>query len=81
METQINKLKKIMADKFGVPQDLITSQSNLTSDLNLGNLEISDLISIIIHEFDLNIKGEDQIEQIKTVEDLLNLIDNFSEEL
>ena len=70
-----------MADKFGVPQDLITSQSNLTSDLNLGNLEISDLISIIIHEFDLNIKGEDQIEQIKTVEDLLNLIDNFSEEL
>ncbi|OGG03354.1 hypothetical protein A2W14_01805, partial [Candidatus Gottesmanbacteria bacterium RBG_16_37_8] len=77
----INKLKKIIAEKFGVSQDLINKEADLAGDLNLGSLEISDLLSIIVREFDLHIDENDQIEQVKTVDDLLNLIENYSEEL
>ena len=81
MDKTINKLKKIIAEKFGVSQDLINKEADLAGDLNLGSLEISDLLSIIVREFDLHIDENDQIEQVKTVDDLLNLIENYSEEL
>ena len=80
MEKNLDQLKKIISEKFGVAGELIVKEAELTADLNLDHLEISDLISIIVSKFQLNIT-EDDLKSIKTVQDLLILIETFSEEL
>lgn len=81
MPDALPKIKKIMADKFGVPPDQITVESDLSGDFNLSNLEINDLIAIISHEFELEHNAENETEKIKTVEDLISFIDTYSEDL
>ena len=56
MENHVIRLNKIIAEKFGVPEDEITPKSDLASDLNLSNLEITDLISEVSREFELHFR-------------------------
>jgi len=81
MNNNFEKLKNILGDKFGVPTDQITLSSDLSGDLNLSNLEINDLTGIVTSGFDLLIPEGHEVEKIKTVSDLINFIDTFSQEL
>lgn len=81
MTSNFDKLKNIFTEKLGVAADEINPDSDLTGDFNLSNLEINDLISQITHEFALNIPAEEEVGTIKTVSDLINMIETYSEEL
>ena len=81
MDEQFQKLKNIIAEKFGVPQHLITAEAELTGDLNLSNLEITDLIALVSEHFELRFQEGHQIEKAHKVSDLINLIEIYSEEL
>lgn len=81
MTTSFEIIKKILSEKFGVSQDIIILQSELTSDLNLSNLEISDLISILTTEFELKLPLGYDMTKIITVADMVNLTEIYGEEL
>lgn len=66
-----------IAKHLGVtPQD-IDIQSSLVDDLELGPIEISDLISELSRKFQIVFSAED-IEEIKTVHDLVVLVEDLS---
>ena len=79
--THIDKLKHILTEKFGIEEEEIQKDSDLKGDFNLSDLEISDLIGQIGKEFELNLPEDADSPSIKTVTDLLNFIDSYSEEL
>jgi len=76
----LKTVKKILSEKFGIPEENIEKDAHLLSDMNLSNLEINDLIGIIAHEFKLTFAENDTISP-QTVSDLLDIIDEYSEEL
>lgn len=74
----LNRVKKIMADHLEISEDEIKLESNFQDDLGVDSLDIFEIVMEIEDEFDLEIPNED-IENVKTVEDLVNYIDSRCE--
>jgi acyl carrier protein len=80
--TDINqKITNILSDKFGVAPNLITPIANLIDDLNLSEMEIMDLITALEQECDFLVPEEFDINDIKTITDLEELVEQQSDEL
>ena len=73
METKVEKIKEIIAEKLGVPAEEIKPESELESDLNAGLLEIADIVMKLKEEFQIEIP-EEEIKKITTVNDFINLV-------
>ncbi|ABK60405.1 MULTISPECIES: acyl carrier protein [Clostridium] len=74
----LNRVKKIMADHLEINEDEIKLGSNFQDDLGVDSLDIFEIVMEIEDEFDLEIPNED-IENVKTVEDLVKYIDSRCE--
>ena len=74
-----DKLRKIISNNLGVPEEEILPGSHLQDDLNSDPLSISDLIISIEDNFKIKIPQE-EISKFNTVEDITNyLIDSHVE--
>lgn len=74
MNTQKEVITSV-AEYLGLsPQDL-DKESDLFEDLNLGPIEFNDLISHLSGKFNVILSSED-ISEIKTVDDLIVLIED-----
>ena len=69
------KIKKLIADQLDVEEDSITEGSSITDDLGADSLDVVDLVMSIEDEFDVEIP-EDQVENIKTVGDIVKYIED-----
>ncbi len=74
----LNRVKKIMADHLEISEDEIKLESDFQDDLGVDSLDIFEIVMEIEDEFDLEIPNED-IENVKTVEDLVKYIDSKCE--
>ncbi|KGN03180.1 acyl carrier protein [Clostridium novyi A str. 4570] len=74
----LNRVKKIMADHLEISEDEIKLESDFQDDLGVDSLDIFEIVMEIEDEFDLEIPNED-IENVKTVEDLVKYIDSRCE--
>lgn len=63
-----DRLRKIIADQLGVPEEQVVPEASFKDDLNADSLEMVDLIIAIEEEFGVQISDEDA-EKIKTVQD------------
>lgn len=72
-------IKKIISEFLGVEEEKITPEADFYSDLNASKLEVSDLIIICQKKFSLKIDSE-SIKKINTVADLINLLEENSDE-
>ena len=72
------KVKEILVDQLDVNEDAITLESVITDDLGADSLDVVDLIMSLEEEFDVEIPDED-IESIKTVEDIVRFIETKKE--
>lgn len=70
-----DKVKEILVDQLDVDEDSIAMDSVITDDLGADSLDLVDLVMTLEEEFDLEIPDED-IENIRTVEDIVNYIEN-----
>ena len=68
------KVKAILADQLEFDEDKITMESSLVDDLGADSLDVVDLIMSLEEEFDIEIPDE-EIEEIKTVGDLVRYIE------
>ncbi len=69
------KVKKLIAEQLDVDENDITEASSITDDLGADSLDVVDLVMSIEDEFDVEIP-EDQVENIKTVGDIVNYIED-----
>ena len=72
-------IKKIISENFGTSEDQITVKSNFYYDLNLSEIETSDLINLCVEKFNLILPDDYDTDQIQTVEDLENLIEVYGD--
>lgn len=73
-----DKVKSIIVDQLDVDEDKVTLNSNIQDDLGADSLDIVDLVMSFEDEFDLEIP-DDQVENIKTVGDVVKYIEENTE--
>ncbi len=66
------KIKEIIAESLDVDVEKITMETNLLEDLDADSLDLYQMISEVEEEFDVKI---DEIENIKTVGDVVKIIE------
>lgn len=69
------KVKKLIAEQLDVEEANIQETSNIADDLGADSLDVVDLVMSIEDEFDVEIP-EDQVENIKTVGDIVKYIED-----
>ncbi len=74
-----DKVKSIIVDQLDVDEDKVTLNSSIQDDLGADSLDIVDLVMSFEDEFDLEIP-DDQVENIKTVGDVVKYIEENTEE-
>ena len=69
-----DKVRDIVVEQLGVEADEVTIESTFIDDLGADSLDIVELIMAFEEEFNIEIPDE-QAEKIKTVQDVINYID------
>ncbi len=69
------KVREILVDQLDVQEDAVTMDASITGDLGADSLDIVDLVMSLEEEFDTEIPDE-EIENIKTVGDIVKYIEN-----
>jgi len=77
----LKEITTILSDRFGAPNDLLSSQTHLREDINLSDIEISEIVSVITQKFSLTLPQDLDVKSLQTVDDLANLVENYSQEL
>ena len=67
------RLRKIIADQLGVPEEDVVPEASFIEDLNADSLEMVDLIISLEEEFGVQVSDEDA-EKIKTVKDAIEFL-------
>ncbi len=73
------KIRDIVVDQLDVDAGDVTVDSSIIDDLGADSLDIVDLVMSIEEEFDVEIPDE-EVENIKTVGDIVKYVENASSE-
>ncbi|MGN0622916.1 MAG: acyl carrier protein [Oscillospiraceae bacterium] len=73
------KVRDIVAEQLDVDAEEITMESSIVDDLGADSLDVVDLVMSIEEEFDVEIPDED-VENIKTVGDIVKYVESASNE-
>lgn len=68
------KIKEMLVDKLGISADRIAPTSEIIKDLGADSLDLVEMLLALEEEFGITISDE-QTETIKTVQDIVDLID------
>lgn len=74
-----DKIKDIIVEQLDVEEDAVTMEASITEDLGADSLYVVDLVMSIEESFDVEIPDE-EVENIKTVGDIVKYIENKVEE-
>ncbi len=69
------KVKEILCQQLDVEEDKVTMEASIADDLDADSLDVVDMLMSLEDEFDVEIPDE-EIENIKTVGDLVHYIEN-----
>ena len=67
------RLRKIISDQLGVPEEEVIPEASFIDDLNADSLEMVDLIITLEEEFGIQVSDEDA-EKMKTVKDAIDYL-------
>jgi acyl carrier protein len=73
VEEVSQKVKKIVAEQLGIPEEEIKEKASFLGDLGADSLDIVELIMTLEEEFDTEISDE-EAEKIQTVEEAIDYI-------
>ena len=74
-----DKIKDIIVEQLDVEEDAVTMEASITEDLGADSLDVVDLVMSIEESFDVEIPDE-EVENIKTVGDIVKYIENKVED-
>lgn len=70
----IEKVKELVAEQLGISKDIVTAESNIIEDLGADSLDVIEMLMTLEEEFGISIP-DDKINQIKTVGQIIELIE------
>ena len=70
-----DKIKDIIVEQLDVEEDAVTMEASITEDLGADSMDVVDLVMSIEESFDVEIPDE-EVENIKTVGDIVKYIEN-----
>ena len=71
----LDEVKEILSEQLGISVDKIELSSNLAEDLGADSLDAIDIVMSIEDQYSIEVPDE-TIENMKTVEDIVNFIEN-----
>ena len=74
-EEIFDKLKELVVDQLGVEEDEVTMEASMQDDLGADSLDLVDLVMSVEEEFGVKVADE-ELENIKTVGDIVNYIED-----
>ena len=75
-ETTFEVVRRILVESLNINETLVTLEARLIEDLNADSLDAVELIMALEEEFNAEIEPA-QVEEIKTIQDLVSLIDSM----
>ena len=69
------KVKNMLVEKLGVAEDKVTLESEIIKDLGADSLDLVEMLLSLEENFGVTVTDE-QTEAIKTVKDIVDIIDN-----
>ena len=73
------KVKKLLAEQLNVATDTITLKSRVIEDLGADSLDVVEMLMVLEDEFNVTVSDEESL-QLKTVGDIVNLIDSKTQQ-
>ena len=70
-----DKVKEILMDQLDVEEEKVTMEASIVDDLGADSLDLVDMVISLEEEFDVEIP-DDQVENIKTVGDIVKYIED-----
>ncbi len=74
METIEQKVTRIIAEQMGVDTENVKMESTLAEDLGADSLDMTELFMELESEFDLGQISEEPLEQLTTVQQIVDFI-------
>ena len=74
MSTTAEKVKKIVVEQLGVPEDQVTEDAKFIDDLGADSLDQVELVMAFEEEFGVEIP-DTEAEKIKTIKDVVDYIE------
>lgn len=71
----LDEVKEILSEQLGISAEKIELSSNLAEDLGADSLDAIDIVMSIEDQYSIEVPDE-TIENMKTVEDIVNFIEN-----
>ena len=74
--SNFEKIKGMLVEKLGISEDKITLESEIVKDLGADSLDLVEMLLSMEENFGITISDE-QTENIKTVKDIVDIIDSL----
>ncbi len=72
----LEKIKKIISEQFGIPENDISAETVLLEDLDADSLDLIDLAMSLEDSFEVEVPDE-ELEKFKTVGDIVKYIEEL----
>lgn len=76
-EKFIQLINKIFVDKFELNPEDLTPEKKIFEDLELDSLDIVDLITGLQHTFQIQLRDNKELLQIRTLQDVYDLVEKI----
>ena len=71
----LEKLQAIIAEQLGIEAGDVSADSNFKDDLNADSLDLFEMVMAMEEEFEVEIPSDD-LEQLQTVQDVMDYLKN-----
>jgi acyl carrier protein len=70
----IEAVNEVFADSFEIPREKITPEAQIFADLGLDSLDVVDLVAAIQKRFNVQVRDDERVRSIRTMQDLYNYL-------
>lgn len=70
----IDKTNKVFEESFEIESDRLVPEAHIFLDLGLDSLDIVDLVVALQSSFDVKIRNEEKVREIRTLQDIYQFI-------
>jgi acyl carrier protein len=76
----IDITNKVFEESFEIEKDKLKPEAHIFTDLGLDSLDIVDLVAALQKSFGINIRNEEKIRNIRTLQDIYQFISEMKNE-
>jgi acyl carrier protein len=76
----VEKTNKVFEESFEIENERLVPEAHIFSDLGLDSLDIVDLIVALQSSFDVKIRNEEKVREIRTLQDIYQFISSIKNE-